>query len=44
MRRLIKAIFLLAILGFVALTAYAYLGDYGPRTKTVVQPVVLDVD
>ncbi len=42
--RLIKFLLLLAILGFAALTGYAYLGDYAPETRTVTQPVVLDVE
>ena len=44
MGKLIKFLFLLAILGFAALTGYAYLGDYAPETRTISQPVTLDVD
>ena len=42
MGRLIKALVVLAALGFVALTAYAYLGDYAPEPRQVVAPVTLD--
>lgn len=44
MWRLIKAFFWLAIIGFVALTGYAYLGDYAPETETINLPVELNVD
>lgn len=44
MRRLIKAIIYLAIIGFVALAGYAYLGRYAPEPGEVRTPVTLDVD
>jgi hypothetical protein len=44
MVRLFKALVILAILGFVALTGYAYLGNYGPDPYEINQPVTLDVE
>ncbi len=44
MGRLFKAILVLALLGFVALTGYAYLGDYAPEMREISHPVTLDVD
>jgi len=44
MRRLIKAIFYLAIIGFVGLSGYAYLGRYAPEPGEVRTPVMLDVE
>ncbi len=43
MGRVIKLVVLLAILGFVGLTGYAYLADMTPERQEVKQPVVLDV-
>lgn len=40
--RLIKALLLLAIVGFLALVAYAYLGNIAPEQGQVTKPVVLD--
>jgi hypothetical protein len=42
MGRLLKAVLVLGLLGFAALTAYAYLGDYAPEPRQIVAPVVLD--
>lgn len=42
MGRIIKAVVVLAVLGFVALTGYAYLGDLSPDQVEVRMPVVLD--
>ncbi|KAF0675196.1 hypothetical protein [Profundibacterium mesophilum] len=42
MFRLIKLLLFLAIVGFLALVAYAYLGDLEPDRSEVVQPVTLD--
>lgn len=42
--RLIKAVFVLAILGFAGLAGYAYLADLSPASSEVTQPVTLDVD
>ena len=44
MRRLIKAVFVLAVLGFVGLTGYAYLADLVPQSSEVKVPVILNVD
>lgn len=44
MGRIIKALLLLLILGFVGLTVYAYLGDFGPVQSEVKKPVVLNAD
>ncbi|MCX7644979.1 MAG: hypothetical protein N2Z62_06745 [Rhodobacteraceae bacterium] len=44
MWRLIKALVVLGLIGFIALTGYAYLGDYAPETREITQPVTLDVD
>lgn len=44
MGRIIKAFLLLVILGFLALTVYAYLGDLTPVQGEVKKPVVLNAD
>lgn len=44
MGRIIKALLLLLILGFVGLTVYAYLGDLSPVQNEVKKPVVLNAD
>jgi hypothetical protein len=44
MGRIIKGLFFLAVLGFVALTGYAYLGDLRPSQGEVKVPVTLDAD
>jgi hypothetical protein len=44
MGRIIKALLLLVILGFVGLTAYAYLGDLSPVQSEVKKPVVLNAE
>ena len=44
MGRIIKALAALAIIAFLALTGYAYLGDHTPPQQDVHQPVTLDVD
>lgn len=44
MGRLIKFLLLLVVLGFAALTLYAYFGDYAPEPRMIKQPVVLDVE
>lgn len=44
MGRLFKAILVLAVIGFAALTGYAYLGDYAPEIQEISRPVTLDVE
>ncbi len=44
MLRLIKAIFILALLAFLGLTGYAYLGDMAPQRSEISVPVELNVD
>jgi hypothetical protein len=42
MGRIIKAVLVLAVLGFIGLTGYAYLADLTPAQARVTKPVVLD--
>jgi hypothetical protein len=42
MGRIIKAVLVLAVLGFIGLTGYAYLADLTPVQAPVSKPVVLD--
>ncbi|HMO07260.1 MAG TPA: hypothetical protein PKD10_06375 [Paracoccaceae bacterium] len=44
MGRMIKAVLVLAIAGFLGLVAYAYLGNFAPVQGTVTTPVTLDAD
>lgn len=44
MGRIVKALVLLVIVGFIGLTAYAYLGDLSPEQTPVTKPVVLNAD
>lgn len=44
MGRILKALVLLVILGFIGLTVFAYLGDLTPGQQDVTKPVVLDAD
>ena len=44
MWRLIKAVLVLAILGFAALVAYTYLAEMTPVTGQVTVPVTLNAD
>lgn len=44
MGRLIKAVLVLAIIGFAALVGYAYLADLSPATSEVKLPVTLHAD
>ncbi len=44
MWRLIKFLLVVMVLGFIALAAYAYLGDLSPVQRDVTQPVTLDAD
>lgn len=40
--RLVKLLFFLAILGFIVLVGYAYIGDLSPDIQDRTQPVSLD--
>lgn len=42
MGRIIKALILLMIAGFLGLSVYAYLGDLTPEQSQVTKPVVLN--
>jgi hypothetical protein len=44
MGRIIKAVVVLGILGFLGLTGYAYLGDIAPDQVEVRKPVVLNTE
>lgn len=44
MVRLLKALFIIIILGFVGLVGFAYLGDLSPLQTDISQPLTLDVD
>jgi len=44
MGRLFKLVFILVVLGFLALVGYAYLGDLAPVRSEMKQPVELNVD
>jgi hypothetical protein len=44
MVRLIKVVFILGILGFAALTGYAYLVDMAPESRQITVPVTLDAN
>ncbi len=43
MLRILKVLFILAVLGFAGLSGYAYLGDMAPRQSEIRTPVQLDV-
>ncbi len=42
MRHIIKGLLILVAIGFLALVAYAYLGDFQPETQRVTKPAVID--
>ena len=44
MIRLLKALLVLVLVGFLALVGYAYLGDLSPEPQDVSEPVKLDVN
>ncbi|MFC7704966.1 hypothetical protein ACFQXB_12240 [Plastorhodobacter daqingensis] len=44
MGRLLKLVLFLAVVGFLGLVAYAYLGDMRPTQSEVTRPVSLNVD
>ena len=41
MFRIIRVVFYLLMLGLLALTGYAFLGDMAPRQRAVEEPVTL---
>lgn len=43
MGRILKAIIILALIGFIGLVGYAYLGDLAPERTETRQPVDLNV-
>lgn len=42
--RIIKLLFLLAVVGLVALTGFAFLGDLDPEQSLITVPVTLDAN
>lgn len=42
--RLFKLLVFLAVVGFVALVGYAYLGDLSPTQTDISEPVTLDAN
>lgn len=42
MTRLLKLVFVLALLGLIGLSGYAYLGDLSPAPQEMRQPVTLN--
>ncbi len=44
MGRIFKALLVLAVLGFIGLTGYAYLADLSPAQVEVKVPVTLNAD
>jgi predicted negative regulator of RcsB-dependent stress response len=44
MGRILKALFVLAVLGLAGLTGYAYFGNMAPEQTEITQPVTLDAD
>ncbi len=44
MGRVLKLLLFLGIVGFIALTGYAYLGDLAPEQSEIVEPVTLDAN
>lgn len=44
MGRIIKGLLVLVLLGFVALTGYAYVADLSPKQGEVKVPVTLNAD
>ena len=41
---LIKTVLVLAVLGFLGLTGYAYLADLSPEAREITVPVTLNAD
>lgn len=44
MGRIIKALIFLILLGIIAISIYAYVGDLSPEQTEVTKPVVLNAD
>lgn len=44
MGRIIKALLVLAVLGFIGLSGYAYIADLSPEQAEVKVPVTLNAD
>ncbi len=44
MGRILKAVVVLLVIGFAALTGYAYLGNLTPPQTPVTKPVVLNAE
>ncbi|MFN3846835.1 MAG: hypothetical protein ACK4RZ_13585 [Paracoccaceae bacterium] len=44
MGRILKAVVVLGVLGFVGLTGYAYLADLSPNQTEITVPVILNAD
>lgn len=44
MGRVFKLLLFLTVIGFIALSAFAYLGDLTPAREEVTQPVTLNVE
>lgn len=44
MLRILKLLLVLVVIGFIGLTAYAYLVDLAPDSREVKQPVILNAD
>lgn len=42
--RIVKLLVVLAVLGFIGLTGYAYLADLSPIQQQVTVPVILNAD
>lgn len=42
--RILKAVFVLGLLGFAGLTGYAYLADLSPEQSQITVPVTLNAD
>jgi hypothetical protein len=44
MVRLFKALLVLILIAFIALTGYAYFGDYAPEPREISETVTLDIN
>lgn len=43
MGRILKAVIYIAVLGFIGLSVYGYLGNFGPEQGEIRQPVEIHV-